>query len=141
MEVTGKSFEMNPKTFTLANLFAMELHTVANVIEEITTYVMFSMLFTDSGTVALERSRQSRMVLRVLLTHGVQCAMSCSVTPRSSLPVFSNADRAQGTEDRGYVLKSTDDIMALIDDNSLNLQSMQASPYVKAFLDMVCFPL
>ena len=26
MEETGKTFEMDPKTFTLANIFRMELH-------------------------------------------------------------------------------------------------------------------
>jgi dynein heavy chain len=39
MEVTGRTFEMNPKTFTLNSLFAMQLHTVATAIDEITTYV------------------------------------------------------------------------------------------------------
>lgn len=39
MEATGKTFEMNPKTFTLDNLFSMELHKFSQVIEEITTYV------------------------------------------------------------------------------------------------------
>lgn len=43
MEVTGKTFEMNPKTFTLANLFSMQLQTVATLIDEITTY-LFSRL-------------------------------------------------------------------------------------------------
>ena len=29
MEATGKSFDMDPKTFTLANIFRMELHNFA----------------------------------------------------------------------------------------------------------------
>ena len=29
MQETGKSFEMDPKTFTLANVFKMELHNFA----------------------------------------------------------------------------------------------------------------
>lgn len=37
MERTGTSFEMNPDTFTLENMFAMELHKYANVIGDIVT--------------------------------------------------------------------------------------------------------
>lgn len=35
MEMTGKDFDMNPETFTLANLFAMELHNFADTISDI----------------------------------------------------------------------------------------------------------
>ena len=37
MKKTGQSFEMNPDTFTLANIFAMELHRYSEVIGEIVT--------------------------------------------------------------------------------------------------------
>ena len=37
MESTKKNFDMNPKTFTLENLFAMELHNFAEVISDIVT--------------------------------------------------------------------------------------------------------
>lgn len=37
MERTGTNFEMNPDTFTLENMFAMELHKYANVIGDIVT--------------------------------------------------------------------------------------------------------
>lgn len=35
MESTGKNFDMNPETFTLENLFAMELHNFADTISDI----------------------------------------------------------------------------------------------------------
>ena len=35
MELTGKNFDMNPETFTLENLFAMELHNYAETISDI----------------------------------------------------------------------------------------------------------
>ena len=35
MESTGKNFDMNPETFTLENLFAMELHNFAETISDI----------------------------------------------------------------------------------------------------------
>ncbi|TNN52944.1 Dynein heavy chain 10, axonemal [Liparis tanakae] len=37
MERTGTSFEMNPESFTLENMFAMDLHKYANVIGDIVT--------------------------------------------------------------------------------------------------------
>lgn len=37
MERTGTNFEMNPDSFTLENMFAMELHKYANVIGDIVT--------------------------------------------------------------------------------------------------------
>lgn len=37
MERTGTSFEMNPDSFTLENMFAMELHKYADVIGDIVT--------------------------------------------------------------------------------------------------------
>ena len=43
----------------------------------------------------------------------------------------------KGTEDRGWILKSTEDITMRLDDNSMNLQSMQASPFCKPFLELV----
>ena len=43
----------------------------------------------------------------------------------------------QGAEDRGFVLRSTDEIFVLLEDMGLNLQSMMASRYVRPFLDQV----
>jgi len=37
MKKTGQSFEMNPDTFTLANIFAMELNRYSETIGEIVT--------------------------------------------------------------------------------------------------------
>lgn len=37
MERTGTSFDMNPDSFTLENMFAMELHKYSNVIGDIVT--------------------------------------------------------------------------------------------------------
>lgn len=37
MDRTGTSFEMNSESFTLENMFAIELHKYANVIGDIVT--------------------------------------------------------------------------------------------------------
>jgi hypothetical protein len=36
MEVTGQNFDMDPKTFTLGNMFSMQLHKYAEEIGKIT---------------------------------------------------------------------------------------------------------
>lgn len=37
MERTGTNFEINPESFTLENMFAMELHKYSDIINEIVT--------------------------------------------------------------------------------------------------------
>ena len=37
MTKTGKEFDMNPETFTLANIFAMDLHNFIDTIGDIVT--------------------------------------------------------------------------------------------------------
>jgi hypothetical protein len=43
----------------------------------------------------------------------------------------------QGGADRGYVLKGVEEVLLLLEDMGLNLQSMMASPYVRPFSDDV----
>lgn len=43
----------------------------------------------------------------------------------------------KGPEDRGWVLRATEDILVLLEDMGLNLQSMMASPFVRPFLTEV----
>ncbi len=43
----------------------------------------------------------------------------------------------KGHEDRGWVLRATEDILVLLEDMGLNLQSMMASPFVRPFLTEV----
>lgn len=43
----------------------------------------------------------------------------------------------KGTDDRGFVIGSIDEIQAQLDDHSLTLQSMSSSKYVAAFATQV----
>jgi hypothetical protein len=43
----------------------------------------------------------------------------------------------KGTQERGHILGSVDDIVLTLDDNAMNLQSMSASRYVGPFFDKV----
>jgi dynein heavy chain, axonemal len=50
---------------------------------------------------------------------------------------FVCAKYNKGIEDRGFVLRSVDDVLLLLEDTGLNLQSMMASPFVRPFIDDV----
>lgn len=43
----------------------------------------------------------------------------------------------KGTQERGHILGSVDDIVLALDDNSMSLQSMSASRYVGPFFEKV----
>lgn len=43
----------------------------------------------------------------------------------------------KGTQERGHILGSVDDIVLTLDDNAMNLQSMSASRYVGPFFEKV----
>lgn len=43
----------------------------------------------------------------------------------------------KGTQERGHILGSVDDIVLSLDDNAMNLQSMSASRYVGPFFEKV----
>ncbi|XP_014674920.1 PREDICTED: dynein heavy chain 10, axonemal-like [Priapulus caudatus] len=110
MEKTGKSFDMNPDIFTLDNLFAMELHNFQMVILEIVT--------TASKELSIEK--------------GVK-----EVTEVWDNMRFNVIKYTKGKEDRGYVLGTVDEVLQILDDNAMNLQSMSASRFVGPFLNTV----
>lgn len=43
----------------------------------------------------------------------------------------------KGTQERGHILGSVDEIVLTLDDNAMNIQSMSASRYVEPFFDRV----
>ena len=43
----------------------------------------------------------------------------------------------KGTQERGVILGSVDEIVVSLDDNAMNLQSMSASRFVGPFIDKV----
>ena len=50
---------------------------------------------------------------------------------------FSVNKYMKGTQERGYILGSVDEVMQILDDNSMNLQSMSASRFIGPFLNTV----
>ncbi|KAJ3144485.1 Dynein heavy chain 10, axonemal [Geranomyces variabilis] len=110
MDITGKSFDMNPDTFTLERLFAMNLHEHSEAIQEIVGGAMKE-LSIENGIKEVENTWRNLK--------------------------FSIVKYMKGTEDRGFILGAIDDIVLTLDDNAMALQSMGASRFVTAFLPAV----
>ncbi|XP_069922194.1 dynein axonemal heavy chain 10 isoform X1 [Oryctolagus cuniculus] len=109
MEKTGVFFEMT-ETFTLENMFAMELHRHADVLGEIVTAAV--------KEVAIEKA-----VKEILDTWENM--------------KFTVVKYYKGTQERGYVLGSVEEIVQSLDDNTVNLQSISGSRFVGPFLQAV----
>eukprot|EP01047_Picozoa_sp_COSAG01_P005456 COSAG01_NODE_186_length_22652_cov_7.562630_11_plen_456_part_01 len=118
MEVTGKEFDMNPQTFTLANLFGMGLSAFA---EEIAGIV---------GSASKELAIESGVA-------GIVETWDSENGRNSKAQQFDLFKYMKGTVERGYILKSCDDIVVELEDNAMNLQSMAASKFVGPFRDQV----
>eukprot|EP00803_Ostreobium_quekettii_P011338 evm.model.scf_1312.1 EVM.evm.TU.scf_1312.1 scf_1312:839-40608(+) len=110
MEITGQTFDMDPKTFTLASMFAMKLHNYAEDIGRVANMAVKELTIESEIKKLTEIWKEQK---------------------------FETAKYIKGTEDRGWVLRATDDITLLLEDMGLNLQSMMASPFVRPFLDDV----
>lgn len=100
MEKTGQFFDMSPNRFTLDNMFGMQLHKYQDIAEQILTNAVKE-LQIERGVRAVEETWGS---------------MSFKVNKHF-----------KGTEDRGWILGPVDEIMQVLEDNAMNLQSMGAS--------------
>jgi len=110
MEVTGVTFDMNPKTLTLENIFAMELSNFQALVEAIINEaVQESKIEVAIQEIEVYWSKES-LELRKYTKDGV---------------------------DRGYILCAADDIKMQLEDHMLNLQTMSGSRFVKIFFEKV----
>ncbi|XP_076006843.1 dynein axonemal heavy chain 10 [Genypterus blacodes] len=110
MERTGTSFEMNPTTFTLENMFAMELHKYGNVIGDIVTSAVKEL--------SIEKGVKEIVDTWVNMMFSVQ-------------PYF------KGSQERGTILGTVDEILLSLDNDAMNLQSMAGSRFVGPFLGTI----
>ncbi|CAH1165598.1 unnamed protein product [Phyllotreta striolata] len=110
MVKTGIEFDMSPEKFTLDNMFAMQLHRYQDTAEEII----------------------NNAVKELSIEKGVK-----EVADIWGSVNFIVHKHSKGLEDRGYLIGSTDDIMQILEDNSMNLQSMAGSQFVGPFLPLV----
>ncbi|XP_066511362.1 dynein axonemal heavy chain 10-like isoform X1 [Hoplias malabaricus] len=110
MERTGTSFEMNPDTFTLENMFTMELHKHGTVIGDIVTSA----------------------VKELSMEKGVKEVVDTWESMKFNLQRYF-----KGSQERGSILGSVDEILQSLDDNAMNLQSMAGSRFVGPFLGSI----
>ncbi|XP_044541337.1 dynein axonemal heavy chain 10 [Gracilinanus agilis] len=109
MEKTGIFFEMTD-TFTLENMFAMELHKHTDVIQEIVVSA----------------------VKEITIEKGVKDILDTWENMK-----FTVIKYFKGTQERGFILGSVDEIIQCLDDNTVNLQSISGSRFVGPFLTTV----
>ncbi|XP_038008579.1 dynein heavy chain 10, axonemal [Motacilla alba alba] len=107
MEKTGTRFEMKTETFTLENMFAMELHKHTVVISDIV------------GTAIKELG----------IEKGMKEIIETWENMKFPVEVYT-----KGTETRGFILGSVEEILETLDDNNVNLQSVLGSRFVGPFL-------
>ncbi|XP_056113379.1 dynein axonemal heavy chain 10 [Rhinichthys klamathensis goyatoka] len=110
MEKTGSSFEMNPNTFTLENMFSMELHKYGAVISDIVTSAVKE-LGIETGVKEVEETWGNMK--------------------------FNVQRFLKGTQEHGFILGAVDEILQHLDDDAMNLQSMAGSHFVGPFLATV----
>ncbi|KAI9223372.1 dynein heavy chain and region D6 of dynein motor-domain-containing protein [Blastocladiella britannica] len=135
MEVTGKSFDMNPESFTLEKLVAMNLHEFAAEIGDIVTGAMKE-LSIESALKDLEATWKNMKFTVVRYNKGgaPQPAAAAGGPPSTAGGVGAAGG---GGDDKGFILGGTEDVVLSLDDNAMNLQSMAASKFVAAFLPQV----
>jgi len=100
MEKTGQYFDMSPARFTLENMFAMQLHKYQEIAEQILT----------------------NAIKELQIERGVQAVIETWASM-----AFKTFKHFKGSDDRGWVLGPVDEIMQILEDNAMNLQSMGAS--------------
>jgi dynein heavy chain len=110
MEITGKTFDTNPESFTLEKLFAMNLNEHSNAIGEMVAGAMKE-LSIETGIREVETTWKNLK--------------------------FTIVKYMKGTEDRGFILGPIEEITQCLDDNSMALQSMSASRFAAAFMGSV----
>lgn len=110
MNETGIEFDMNPETFTLSNLFSMELHRFNDSIQNIVT--------SASKELQIEK--------------GVK-----EVIDTWDKLKFEVSKYVKGTQERGFIIGAVDEVMQVLDDNTMSLQGMSASRFIGPFLNTV----
>jgi dynein heavy chain len=110
MDVTGVAFDTSLKTLTLSNIFSMELHKFTAMVEDIINE-------------AVQEAKIENELAKI-----------DAAWRNNSLVVVKYKKDGQ---DRGFILRSADDLKLELEDNMLNLQTISGSRFVTAFVDRV----
>lgn len=110
MEQTGQKFDMAADVFTLENMFAMELHKYQEIAETIINNAVKE-LAIEQGVIDIGRIWEEI--------------------------AFTVHKHMKGTEERGFVLGSVEEIALFLDDHCMTLQGMVASQFIGPFFESV----
>ncbi|GMF23629.1 unnamed protein product [Phytophthora lilii] len=110
MTVTQVRFDMNLKTFTLGNLFAMKLHRFSSEIGEIVN-------------AAMQEQKIEQEILKI--------------EDSWSKAVLELVKYKKNGTDRGWVLRAADELKITLEDHMLNLQTMSGSRFIANFAERV----
>ena len=110
MEVTGKTFDISPKSFTLEDLFQLNLAAYAETVSDICSGAVKE-LAIEQGVRQIEETWRK-----------VEFEMY-KYTKKNNQDI--------------QLLQRTDEIIVQLDDNTMTLQSMSASRFVAAFQEQV----
>jgi dynein heavy chain len=109
-DTTGVVFDTSLKSLTLGNIFSMELHNFAALIEEIINEAVNEMkIETELGKIEAAWRMNSLQIMKY---------------------------KKDGVE-RGSLLRPADELKIELEDNMLNLQTIAGSRFVGAFVDRV----
>ncbi|XP_071441594.1 dynein axonemal heavy chain 10 [Hetaerina americana] len=110
MKKTGITFDLEFDKLTLENMFAMELHKYQEIAESI--------------------------IANAVKERGIEKGLQ-QITEVWTVLEFSIIKHEKGEIDRGFILGSVDEILPILEDNAVNLQSMASSEFVGPFLKSV----
>ena len=106
---TGITFDMNPKTFTLDKLFEMQLDRYEAEINDIC----------------------SGALKELTIENGIN-----NIDYTWRVTRFEVIKYMKGTQERGLILRSTEEIQPTLEDQMMNLSSMMSSRFVAPFLEL-----
>ena len=112
MELTGKTFDMNPRTFTLGSLFELNLDQYED----------------DIMTIC------SGALKELNIEVGINAIADTWRLQKFGVTKYFKGQGA-GAQERGLILKGTDDITQTLEDQMMNLSSMMSSRFVAPFLE------
>lgn len=109
MTVTGQEFDMDPKTFTLSAMFSMHLERYTDQIGKICNAAVKELIIENEIVKLAAVWKEQKFELHKFM---------------------------KGNVDRGWTLRSVEEINVLLEDQGLNLQSMVSWPGYSACFDL-----
>lgn len=129
-------FDLNPDTFTLENMFAMELHRFTEIIQEIVGSAVKELSIEKGITEVAETWGAMKFTIHKYMK-GTQERGSILLLLFVLATLVLIFQFYVDIFHAGYIVGAVDEMLQILDDNAMNLQSMTASRFVGPFLENV----